>query len=248
VAPQTIEEGLARYSLGLLTAEEIPQLAMLFLDEGCDVPEMAALAGSLAPDHPSDRRSDLERAVPLTGRAFPTRLRGAQLLQQVYAQRASSGTLSPRHAAKLIIDISQLVERELPATEEYLGDSFGIAPLVGLFYSYDDVPFDDIRSVREIDRELLGELARLARGGLATEALGGNASPPEEIHVALVDEGVAVWRPVLAQRIDGDMFLILKDQAYDRSIERWQFEPGQRVRCEVRRLDVGPVRVAIDRA
>ena len=51
------------------------------------------------------------------------------------------------------------------------------------------------------------------------------------IFLNLSDENVDVRRPVQAQHIDGDVYLIL-NQPYDRDIERWQFEPGDRVVCE----------------
>jgi hypothetical protein len=50
------------------------------------------------------------------------------------------------------------------------------------------------------------------------------------IYVALLDEGLDVWRPVAARRLSPDRYLIL-DQDYDRATERWEFEPGTVVRC-----------------
>ena len=47
----------------------------------------------------------------------------------------------------------------------------------------------------------------------------------ETIYVPLRDEGIDVWRPVLARRVSGDSYLIL-DQDYDRDVETWEFEPG----------------------
>jgi hypothetical protein len=162
VAIHSIEEGLALYGLGLLRGEEIPDLALLFLAAGSNVLEMAALAGSLAIDHPADRRADLERAVRLAGRAFPDRVEAALTLRRTYAQRGASGELSPREAARLIIDVFQVVEGQLPNSSRFAGESFGIAKLMGLYYSYDDVPFGDTGSVREIDHDLTQELDRLA--------------------------------------------------------------------------------------
>lgn len=54
----------------------------------------------------------------------------------------------------------------------------------------------------------------------------------EQIYVRLMDEGVVVWRPVFARRIAAGRFIIV-DQAYDREVERWEFEPGDEVECEV---------------
>jgi hypothetical protein len=47
----------------------------------------------------------------------------------------------------------------------------------------------------------------------------------ETIYVPLLEEGIAVWRPVLARRISGDSYRIL-DQDDDRDVETWEFEPG----------------------
>jgi hypothetical protein len=51
------------------------------------------------------------------------------------------------------------------------------------------------------------------------------------IYVALLDEGVRVWRPVDAERIHDDFYRIV-DQPYDREADRWEFEPGDEVICE----------------
>ena len=53
-----------------------------------------------------------------------------------------------------------------------------------------------------------------------------------QIYIALLDEGVDVWRPVQAERLSGNTYRILI-QPYDRSIESWQFEPGDVVLCEM---------------
>jgi len=161
MAIRTIEEGLALYSLGWLSSDAIPDLALLFLSEGCDVLEMAALAGSLAIEHPADRRAELERAIRLVGREFPGRIYAARTLRRLYAQHGVAGVISLRQAAALIKEVFQTVEAELPPTGNYIGDSFDIATLIGLYYSYDDVAEDDFAAIRELDRELLAELRRL---------------------------------------------------------------------------------------
>jgi hypothetical protein len=52
------------------------------------------------------------------------------------------------------------------------------------------------------------------------------------IYVALPDEAVQVWRPVLAQHLGGDRYRII-EQPYDRSVERWEFVPGDEVVCKL---------------
>lgn len=64
------------------------------------------------------------------------------------------------------------------------------------------------------------------------------------IYLSLPDENVDVRRPVQAQHIDGNVYLIL-DQPYDRDVERWEFQPGDRVICEPVETSAGPVLAAV---
>jgi hypothetical protein len=57
-------------------------------------------------------------------------------------------------------------------------------------------------------------------------------SPADEIFVRLPDEAVDVWRPVLAESLGDHRYRIL-EQPYDRDAERWEFEPGDDVVCEL---------------
>jgi hypothetical protein len=59
-----------------------------------------------------------------------------------------------------------------------------------------------------------------------------------EIFVRLLDEDVDVWRPVKAEQIGLDRFRIV-EQPYDRGTERWEFEPGDEVVCELVASDDG---------
>lgn len=51
------------------------------------------------------------------------------------------------------------------------------------------------------------------------------------IHIELVNEGVRVWRPVLAAHVRSDVYLI-PDATPIPDGEEWAFSPGQLVRCE----------------
>lgn len=53
----------------------------------------------------------------------------------------------------------------------------------------------------------------------------------EQIHVRLVEEPIDVWRPVEAEHVHDDVYRIV-EQSYDRSIETWEFEPGDLVVAE----------------
>jgi len=157
----SVEEGLAMLALGTLSSEEIPELALLLLSAGVDSSELAALAGSLKIDHPADLRNELDQALRRAGTRMPGRLSAAHTLKRLLADRAVQGLLSPRAAASSIIDVFQVVERELPPGG-FVGESFGIATLVGLYYSYDDVRLGDEQSIREIDEGIAQECQKLA--------------------------------------------------------------------------------------
>ena len=67
-----------------------------------------------------------------------------------------------------------------------------------------------------------------------------------QIYVALLDEGVDVWRPVRAKHLVGNVFRIV-DESYDRENESWQFEPGEKVICEENASDGGMILAATRR-
>jgi hypothetical protein len=90
----------------------------------------------------------------------------------------------------------------------------------------------------------------LPAGAKVPPALEGKMSDDslqEQIYVALLDEGVDVWRPVSAERISEGIYRI-SQQPYDRDTERWEFEPGALVVAEIAELGGGPALVARRRA
>lgn len=64
------------------------------------------------------------------------------------------------------------------------------------------------------------------------------------IYLSLLDENVDVRRPVQAEHIAGNVYLIV-NQPYDRDVERWAFEPGARVVCEPVDTSEGRVLAAV---
>lgn len=62
------------------------------------------------------------------------------------------------------------------------------------------------------------------------------------IYVKLLDEGTDVWRPVQAQHLHEQSFLLVGKPSDD---ETWEFAPGSRVICEQRELSDGICDVAV---
>jgi len=59
-----------------------------------------------------------------------------------------------------------------------------------------------------------------------------------QIYVALLDEGTDVWRPVQAIPVSRDIYTIVSEHT-DSAVERWQFQTGDVVRCEVKTFSGG---------
>ncbi|MCH6259319.1 hypothetical protein MLD52_22385 [Puniceicoccaceae bacterium K14] len=67
----------------------------------------------------------------------------------------------------------------------------------------------------------------------------------EVIYISLLDEGTAVWRPVLASPIRENVYLISDENTIPES-EKWEFLPSDEVLCEGRAFeDQGKALVAI---
>lgn len=67
----------------------------------------------------------------------------------------------------------------------------------------------------------------------------------ETIYVALIDEGVDVWRPVEAEPLGDDRYRLVSPPDFDPDTETWAFPPGSVVLCEERALSDGPALVAV---
>lgn len=65
----------------------------------------------------------------------------------------------------------------------------------------------------------------------------------QEIYVLLLGEAVEVWRPVKAIYIKDNIYKII-EQYYNREDEKWEFEPGEIVHCELTRTSDGKILIA----
>lgn len=69
------------------------------------------------------------------------------------------------------------------------------------------------------------------------------------IFIRLLDEGIDVWRPATCSETTEDgVYIIDPLSKYDAEDEKWEFEPGSKVRCEMRVLDGTKKLVAVARA
>ena len=69
----------------------------------------------------------------------------------------------------------------------------------------------------------------------------------KEIYVALLNEGLEVWRPVKALRLSPSKYKILEDNEYDNESEQWEFPPGTIVMCEKKKIKDGVIEAAVSK-
>jgi hypothetical protein len=158
----TVDQSIAAYVLGRVLRSDLPQIATQMLEEGYDAPDLAVLAGTTPQERPLAEFEELwHRGLRHLGKPLPSEAGAGRILRNYYASLVSSGSMPPRNGAAEIIRLAGQLSDVLP-DREYAGDGLGVAKLLGLYYSHDDVPYGDDKSHREIDEELRAECKRIA--------------------------------------------------------------------------------------
>jgi hypothetical protein len=67
----------------------------------------------------------------------------------------------------------------------------------------------------------------------------------DQVHVALLDEGVNVWRPVPGRKLRDNVYELLRPADYDPDDEKWEFPPGSIVQCAPRTTSSGTILAAV---
>jgi hypothetical protein len=151
----------AKYALGKLSSDDLPSIATDLLLAGVESQSLACLAGSPRCESPAERRELFETGLKECSIVIPDRLEAAHELKTHFACEVAAQKLEPALGASRIVDLYHAVYQLLPSSETYAGESFGIAHLLGLYYSLDDLPDDD-PGYREIEIEIARECRTLA--------------------------------------------------------------------------------------
>jgi hypothetical protein len=163
----TFDQYIAAFVLGRIPTSDLPRAATQALEEGYDSVDLAVLAGSTSGERsPSELEELWQRGLRHLNKPVPSRASAGRVIRDHYAAQVSSGSVAPRSGVAEIVRLATELSDALPA-REYAGDGLGVAKLLGLYYSHDDVPFADKRAHREIDDEIKAECQRLVGYGLA---------------------------------------------------------------------------------
>jgi hypothetical protein len=150
----------------MLRSDDLPDIATDLLLTGVDSQSFACLAGSPPCDSPADRRELFEAGLKECSHMIPSRLDAAHHLKTHFAREVAEGKLDAARGAAMLVELYYAVYELLPASEQCAGDAFGIANVLGLYYSLDDLPADEMQ-YREVELEIVRECRRVAESGLA---------------------------------------------------------------------------------
>ena len=145
----------------MLPSDDLPRLAGDLLEAGVDSEAFANLAGGIQLDHPADLRQLFEVGLKDCSVRVPTRLEAAAQLKIHFAHQVATGDVPPAQGAAWIVDLYQAVEDELPRSNGYVGENFGIARLYGLWDSLYDLGHDD-NSRQSVELEIIKECRTIA--------------------------------------------------------------------------------------
>jgi len=157
----TFDQYIASYVLGRLLSSDLPRAATQGLEEGYDSVDLAALAGSTSAERSTSEQEELwKRGLQHVNKPVPNRAEAGRILTDYYASLVSSGAFAPRMGAAEIVHLANDLDDVIPS-RNYVGDGLGVARILGLYYSYGDVPSDDDRAISDIDEEIIAECRRI---------------------------------------------------------------------------------------
>jgi hypothetical protein len=164
-----LSEFAAEFVLGGIPADDLRDRASALLLGGYESVNLASLAGAERDVHPADLRAMFVKGLEEVGVRLPDRLGAAAILKRAYARQVVEGSASPRDGAERIVGLLHGLEGELPPPARFVGDSFGVARLVGLYYQLDDDAARDPAALVALEQGIVTACARLAGGEDANE-------------------------------------------------------------------------------
>jgi hypothetical protein len=161
----TFRESVAEVELGLVSGDQLADVAASGLLEGYESPALVALAGQLGEPYDPIEIERLwtaaldELEIPSDGRRA-----AARVLVKAYARQVAEGELPPQLGASKIAGLHRLLQHT-GCDARQLGDCIGAASVIGLFYSHDGRGYTNPTDSQRLSKRIVEECQRLA--GLA---------------------------------------------------------------------------------
>jgi len=158
----TFREAVAEVELGLVSGDQLPDIATAGLLEGYQSTALAALAGQFGEHCDPVEVEELWRTAlqelnfPLEGRK-----QAAKILVRAYARLVADGELPPQLGASKIAGVHRIAS--YPGCDTRApGDCIGAASILRLFYTQDLRGYLKRTDHSRIDAQILDECRRLA--------------------------------------------------------------------------------------
>jgi hypothetical protein len=110
--PKPMQLAVAKWVLGLLPSESLPEIAATVLENGLDTPALRQLAGELRPTM-RDAGPIFQKAVVELGITLPSKPDAGLIVAREYATEISEGITTPYEGARRIWREIQLEVEEL---------------------------------------------------------------------------------------------------------------------------------------
>jgi hypothetical protein len=154
---------LADYVLGIITAYDLPAVALRAIMDGHESLSLAALAGCSPQTYNRWETEELlSAALRELSIGLPSRDEAAQIIIDDALRSALAGTVSPASAVTRIVS-GAYYGSDAPLRDSMIaGDSLGIGDLVGVYWMYDEADQPWSPSAQELDREAFKALQDLS--------------------------------------------------------------------------------------
>ena len=158
----TFREAVAEVELGLVSADQLADIATAGLLEGYESPALATLAGQFGEPYDSVEAERLwSTALQELNIPFEGRTDAARVLVRAYARQVADGELPPQLGASKIAGLHRITSH--PGCDvQSLGDCIGAANGISLFYTDDGRGFLNPAEYHRISDAIVDECKRLA--------------------------------------------------------------------------------------
>lgn len=117
---ERLEVAASKVALGLLLSENLADVAVLALEDGCDSPSLRILAGLTAAEA-DEARAMFDRALAELHGAVPSKRDAVRHLAREIAKEILSGTMGPHDGAKQIWELSlRIPDENLPELDSFV--------------------------------------------------------------------------------------------------------------------------------
>ena len=163
----TFREAVAEVELGLISGDQLPDIATSGLLEGYQSTALSALAAQFGEPFDPVVVEQLwttalqELKIPLEG---PTS--AARALVRAYARQVAEGELPPQLGASKIAGVHRIAQ--YPGCDARSpGDCIDAAGIIGLFFTHHDSGYQNLTDHSPIDTQIIVECRRLAQPPVA---------------------------------------------------------------------------------